>query len=115
MPLEIELPWPPTVNHYYLRKGNRTFISPIGISYRRKVIILCKSFANFFPSEKRLRMFLQCFPPDRRRRDLDNLGKCILDSLQHAHVYVDDNQIDDLRFLRMPELLGKVVVSIDAV
>lgn len=35
-------------------------------------------------------------PPDRRRRDLDNLTKAILDSLVHAKVIVDDGLIDRL-------------------
>ena len=37
---------------------------------------------------------MDAFPPDRRRRDLDNLQKPLLDALQHAGVYEDDSQID---------------------
>jgi crossover junction endodeoxyribonuclease RusA len=35
--------------------------------------------------------------PDRRRRDVDNLLKSLLDALDHAEVYEDDSQIQDLR------------------
>jgi Holliday junction resolvase RusA-like endonuclease len=35
--------------------------------------------------------------PDRRRRDVDNLLKSLLDGLGHAGVYEDDSQIQDLR------------------
>jgi len=65
-----------------------------------------------FLADKRLRVVIECFPPDRRRRDLDNLGKSCLDSLQHAKIFVDDNQIDDLRFIRMPDMFDKVLVHI---
>ncbi len=37
---------------------------------------------------------MDAFPPDRRRRDLDNLLKSVLDALEHAGVYADDSQID---------------------
>jgi crossover junction endodeoxyribonuclease RusA len=37
---------------------------------------------------------MDAFPPDRRRRDLDNIQKPVLDALQHAGVYEDDSQID---------------------
>jgi crossover junction endodeoxyribonuclease RusA len=37
---------------------------------------------------------MDAFPPDRRRRDLDNIQKPVLDALEHAAVYEDDSQID---------------------
>ncbi len=40
------------------------------------------------------------YPPDRRARDLDNLGKALLDALTKAGVYGDDSQIDHLTFAR---------------
>jgi hypothetical protein len=33
------------------------------------------------------------FPPDHRRRDLDNPLKAILDALEHAGLYADDAQV----------------------
>jgi len=38
--------------------------------------------------------------PDKRRRDLDNLLKPILDVLGDYGVYEDDSQIDDLRITK---------------
>ena len=48
----------------------------------------------------RLKVEVAAFPPDRRARDLDNLLKSILDSLQHSGVFESDSQIDDLRIWR---------------
>ena len=48
-----------------------------------------------------LAMEILVYPPDNRRRDLDNLRKVLCDSLQAAGFYKDDSQIDDLHFKRM--------------
>lgn len=40
------------------------------------------------------------YPPDRRRRDLDNILKATLDALQYAGVFEDDSQVDALAILR---------------
>jgi crossover junction endodeoxyribonuclease RusA len=49
---------------------------------------------------------MDAFPPDRRRRDLDNLPKAVLDSLAHAGVYEDDSQIDLLIIRRCDPIKG---------
>jgi crossover junction endodeoxyribonuclease RusA len=52
-------------------------------------------------------------PPDRRRRDLDNAMKALLDALGHGGVYEDDGQIDRLEIERGTVVPGgKVVVRI---
>lgn len=43
---------------------------------------------------------IEVFPPDKRKRDLGNLPKAILDALTHANVWTDDCLIDDLRIIR---------------
>ncbi len=57
---------------------------------------------------------MDVYPPDRRRRDLDNVLKALLDSLAHAKVYEDDSQIDVLVVDRK-EVCGKgyVVVNVE--
>jgi crossover junction endodeoxyribonuclease RusA len=87
------------VNHYYRRVGSRTLISKAGRAYRK---LLVSSLRPHFPQPMtgRLQVTIHAHPPDRRRRDLDNLQKCLLDSLQHAGVYRDDSQIDSLTITR---------------
>lgn len=51
-------------------------------------------------------------PPDNRRRDLDNLLKGTLDSLQHANIYPDDNQIDKLKIERTNQRTGTLDITI---
>ena len=94
---ELLLPWPPSINHYYRNVGGRTLISRKGREYRGTVGALVAG-ANLppFAPEARLVAIIDVFPPDRRRRDLDNIQKPVLDALEHAGVYEDDSQIDIL-------------------
>ncbi len=110
--IQLLLPWPPSLNHYYRRVGNRTLISKPGRQYRRAVVgQLRPHFGE--PLRGRLQVTMYAHPPDRRRRDLDNVQKALLDALQHAGVYVDDSQIDSLSITRcnpVPE--GRMRVTI---
>lgn len=114
--MTLELPWPPSVNHYYARNRDGSVrIGAEGRTYRRDIKTLClvKRVASF--GRERLSVRVDAFPPDRRERDLGNLDKALMDSLQHAGVFKSDGQIDDLHLVRMPPTPGgRVVVSIEA-
>ena len=60
----------------------------------------------------RLSVEFYVYTPDRRRRDIDNLSKGLLDSMQYAGIYIDDNQVDRLLIVREPEIGGYVDVRI---
>ncbi len=103
--MRIQLPWPPTVNTYWRRPtegplAGRTLISAKGREYRAAVCVaaLTAGITRFGPA--RVGVVIHCFPPDARRRDLDNLPKSVLDALTLAGVWNDDSQIDDLRIVR---------------
>lgn len=113
--ITVDLPWPPTANHYWKRNGNTYFISKDGLYYRLTTSTTCFNYKGFFTSKERLKVTIMAFPPDRRRRDLDNLCKCLLDSLQKAGVYADDSQIDYLLLVRQKDLLNKVSVTIEEI
>jgi crossover junction endodeoxyribonuclease RusA len=81
--IELELPYPPSVNHYYRRVGPRTLISREGRRFREKVTALLAK-AGVGPFNGPLRVEIEIYPPDRRRRDLDNTQKSLLDALEHG-------------------------------
>ena len=108
-----ELPYPPTVNHYWRRVGERTLISCAGRAYRRRVMeALAEQRAD--EAEGSVAVIVHVQPPDRRRRDLDNILKALLDALQHGGAYQDDSQIDHLEVIRgEPERPdGRVLVTV---
>ena len=114
LPATIELPYPPSVNHYYRRVGPRTLISREGRAFRRNVCALLRGNGpRKPPAGGRIALCMDAFPPDRRRRDLDNTMKATCDSLQHAGIYRDDSQIDLLIVRRRrPVKGGKAIVQI---
>ena len=102
--LQLTLPLPPSVNTYYKKYRNKLIISPAGQEFRKNVINLVDSIAGLerFNKNDRLLLEVRFYPPDNRRRDLDNFcGKALQDALQHAGVYPDDSQLDVVSYCRM--------------
>ena len=89
--ITFELPWPPSVNRYYRHVGPRVLISREGRRYR----MMCVSrLGGVFPKlEGKVKLTGEFYPPDARKRDLDNVLKCMIDSLVHAGLMRDDSQI----------------------
>ena len=113
--MPLTLPYPPSVNHYWRRVGLHTLISREGRTFRRNVCALLGGGGmRKPPSGGRIALAMDAFPPDRRRRDLDNLHKPVLDALEHAGIYADDSQID-LLVTRRREMVpgGSLLVTIE--
>lgn len=110
--INISLPWPPSANTYWRRNGARYFISPKGIIYRNFVVLKCLTFKDYFDKSDRLKLHIDAYPPDKRIRDLDNLFKSTIDSLQFAKLFPNDSQIDELSIKRMDEKLSKIEIII---
>ena len=96
----VELPWPVSINRYLRRAGVRMHTTNEAKAYRRDVGWLCKGAHRF--GQARMEVGVQAFPPDNRRRDLDNIFKVCLDALMHAGLFDDDSQIDRLHIERGP-------------
>ena len=55
-------------------------------------------------------------PPDKRRRDLDNILKAPLDALTHAGLLMDDEQFDEINIVRgQPVSGGRLEIRITEV
>ena len=90
--MELELPYPPSVNHYWRRVGARTLISRGGRVFRQAVCSILAA-RGIRPIDGALEVEIELYPPDRRRRDVDNTQKSLLDALAHGGAYLDDSQI----------------------
>jgi len=72
--LTLELPYPPSINHYFRNFRGRTVISAAGRTFRKEI---CRRLheAGVQPMSGRLAVCVDIFPPDHRRRDVDNVQK----------------------------------------
>ena len=110
----IDLPWPPTVNKYWTpRRGGGKMLTKEGRAYRDKVMLAVLQRGRPRAFESLVVVLFECYVPDRRRRDLDNLPKGMLDGLTHARVWGDDSQVDDFRIKRMRKLDGTLIIDRD--
>lgn len=110
--LEFELPWPPSVNHYWRHFRGHVVTSKEGQRFRSAVkwIVLANGCT---PLPGRLAVRVHAYPPDRRQRDLDNLLKATQDALCHGGAFLSDSQIDWLLVERREVVPGgKITVQI---
>jgi crossover junction endodeoxyribonuclease RusA len=127
--IELELPWPPSVNNY--KRVGKTLITTSGKTYQQRynspetkrfyyeVWVKIRSWIaqnrteTPLPATIALDLTIGLHPPDKRRRDIDNNIKIILDSLVRGGLLVDDVQIARLLIERREIISqGKVIVTI---
>ena len=108
----LTLPWPPSVNRYYRNVAGVTKISAEGRAYRQAMVNMLAESHSAPPMAGAVSVDIEAFMPDRRRRDLDNLLKGLLDALTHAGLWLDDSQIVDLRIRKAPVIGGMVKVEV---
>lgn len=125
--ITLELPFPPSLNHY--KRIGRTIVTKAGKSYQQRynspetkayyyevwqrVMKLRREGFKSFGSAM-ISVYLGVYPKNKRKFDLDNLCKVLLDSLQKSGLFDDDSQIHLLTVEKksiIPE--GKVIVRIE--
>lgn len=109
--ITIELPHPPSVNTYWrIGHHGRMHISAQGVDYRRAVMEAVAGAGLRMGYSTPVTVHVVWYPPDNRRRDIDNVLKALLDALGAANVYEDDSQVHALSIERGPVTKGGSVV-----
>lgn len=88
---EFFFPYPPTVNHCWGRAGKSVFLSAKYKQFLNDVALVVAGTRLREGDEYFLELTVT--PPDRRKRDLDNVFKPILDALTRCCVWQDDSAV----------------------
>lgn len=92
--MQLTLPYPPSVNHYWRHTSRRTYLTAQAKTFRQLVVLSVRQqVQNIETMRGPLAVEIVANAPDNRCRDLDNILKATLDALAHAGVYADDSQI----------------------
>lgn len=108
------LPYPPSVNSVWRVGPNGIYLTGEGYAYRRAVVQAVAAHRNALGIEHAIKLVVKIYPPDKRRRDIDNIFKSLLDALMAAKVYADDSLIKclDVEMCERVVKHGAVIVSI---
>ena len=105
----LELPFPPSMNTYWRNFRGRTVLSKNGRQFKLAVqdYIIEKNIPKF--GDKKLKITMILRPRDKRKIDIDNRIKAVLDSLQDAGVFDDDFQVDHIEMIRGEPIKGGLI------
>lgn len=102
--IELKLKFPPSANRYWRNFKGVTVLSDEAKLYRVHVYQECLVKRCRKNLTSRLAVELELYPDTRRKFDIDNRLKPLIDAFQHAGVYADDEQIDELTVRRMEKV-----------
>ncbi len=84
------------MNHYWQRTARGVRISDAGRAFRREVAVLMMARRPTRYGASPVMVAVSWNMADRRKSDIDNRIKPLLDALQHAGLYDDDSQVKNL-------------------
>jgi crossover junction endodeoxyribonuclease RusA len=112
----LNLPYAPSVNTYWRRGRFSTYLSPAGREYKTAVAELVSEMNTPKLGDARVKITMIIRPRSKRKFDIDNLAKSVLDALSQegAGVIDDDEQVDELHIIRGDPIKGgRIVVTIE--
>lgn len=112
--ISLTLPFPPSANAYIRHAGHRHYFSKQAAKFRADVAEIMAA-ERIKPLTGRLSVSVRLFAPTKRRYDIDNRIKALLDAMEGC-CYADDEAIDSIDVVRGPVQKGgavKVVILSD--
>lgn len=119
---DIVLPYPPTLNTGWRCLAGKMVLAKRQRIFRRVVAERVAAIQRDKDKPYQPMGLLRCavevsvYPPTKRRYDLDNLAKPLLDALMHAGVFEDDSQVQQLLLTKgdIDKPLGSCFVIVQA-
>lgn len=104
--MNIKLPYPPSINHYWGQFRGRKYLTKKATIFREAIKLAVENevkIKGFFSVKVIL------VAPDKRKRDIDNPLKPLIDALQHAGIFEDDYYMDTLICIRARDKAGNIL------
>jgi len=108
--IELNLPYPPSVNTITAVVRGRKITSKRGREYRKEAVDLIREQYSGDQITGSVAVEIELYPPTRRRSDIDNFSKGVLDAITAAGLWLDDDQVDQLTINREPVTGGGLCV-----
>jgi len=91
--ITLYLPYPPSINNYWIASGHRRFISQRGRDFKASVssYVIEQNIPKLGTIQVNIDIILR--PRSKKLMDIDNCIKPILDAIQDAGVIDDDVQV----------------------
>jgi len=107
MRLKFTTPFPPSANTAYptCKVTGRRYTSPKVKIFKEEVALLIRSYYQAFDKSDRLHVTFKMHPPDKRKRDVANFEKVLVDCFS-GFIFPDDEQIDHFEIKRGPVAKG---------
>ncbi|ASQ49377.1 hypothetical protein BCB68_07175 [Leptotrichia sp. oral taxon 498] len=99
MKLELSV-MPPSVNSLWVNKPNGRYKSKKGKIFEETARSELKKQFRCKPLANGLKVRIRLYFKDKRKRDIDNYNKAILDSMTKI-IYEDDSQIEELNVKKL--------------
>lgn len=94
--IRLQLPYPPSVNNYWIATGKRRYISKRGSEFKDAVRIYCIQHKIPKLGAHDVIIGIVLHPRSKLLMDIDNCAKAILDSIESAGIIDDDKQVQRL-------------------
>jgi crossover junction endodeoxyribonuclease RusA len=110
----LHLPYPPSINNYWIASGHRRFVSKRGRDFKLAVqeYVAVQQLESFGGAIVEVNIILR--PRNLKLMDIDNCVKPILDALQDAGLFDDDKQVGHVSVRRgIPIAGGKCIVAVE--
>ncbi len=111
----LELPYPPSGNHMWKHtRAGKHYLTPAALAFYSEVAFIVMADGRKGMITEHVQVTCWLYPPDKRKRDLENAWKVISDGITKAGVWEDDSLVRKLLIeWRAPEKNGRVVVRIE--
>ena len=97
------------MNTYWRNFRGMTVLSKQGREFKAAVANYVVEYKVPKLGDSKLRVSMVLFPRDKRKIDIDNRIKAVLDALQDAGVFSDDFQVDELSIVRGKTIKGGAI------